>query len=130
MPKIPKQRRLEDVLEPGFAHGYERFHELVTKTVADSELSQQDKVFLTAYERSSVAFIETLNRVEERFGVPPVEAMVLLWTAVGAALSTVTAQAITDEGASTARRLMRKQLMDGYDHGLNAFTTRGGQSRG
>lgn len=125
MPKMPRQRRLEDVLEPGFAHGYERFRELAIQAVDHSTLDAREKVFITAYERAAVAFIETMNKVEERFGVPPVEAMVVLWTAVGAALSTLTAQAITDEGASIARTTMRKQIMAGYDRGIDGFTAGG-----
>lgn len=122
MPKMPKVRRLSDVLEPGFAHGYEGFRELVTKLQSDETLTPHQRAFVRSYELLSVAMIEMMNNVEERFGIPPVEAAVVLWRANGASLAQITAQLITDEGAAVARREMLKSLKEGYDRGLMAMT--------
>lgn len=122
MPKLPKQRMLSDVLEPGFAEGYAQFREIATTSYDLSTLTSHEKAFLRAYELASVSMIEMMNGVEDRFGIPPVEAAVALWTATGAALAQVTAQLVVDDGAKTARRIMLKCLKDGYDRGLFAMT--------
>jgi acyl carrier protein len=111
----PKQRSLSSLLESGFANGYEQFKELIEFTGKLDDLPASQKAFGRLLELSSVAVIEGLNRVEDEFGIEPVEALVLLWRAVGTSIACANAQAFVAKGRQQVRREMLAQFKDGYD---------------
>lgn len=119
---MPKQRSLSSLLESNFADGYEQFKELIEFTGKLDELPVHQKAFGRLLELSSVAVIEGLNRVEDEFEVEPVDALLLLWRAVGSALACANAQAFTGKGKPQVRREMLCQFKDGYDVTLKGLT--------
>jgi hypothetical protein len=122
MPKLPKQRGLGDLLEPGFANGYEQFKELVDWSQDQSGLTVGQKTWAFCFERVSVAMIEGINTAETRFEIPPHEVVIELWSAIGSALATVNAQAFTTQGMPEVRRQMLQHLKIGYDRSVQGMT--------
>lgn len=47
---MAKERRLSDLIEPGFADGYDAFKEIVEYTQATQFLPPNEKAFLRFYE--------------------------------------------------------------------------------
>jgi len=121
MPKIPKQRTLSDVLEPGFSEGYEQFKELVDWSQDQSSLTEGQKAWAFCFERVSVGMIEALNTAETRFEIPPHEVVIELWSAIGAALATVNGQAFKIEGMAQVRRQMLGNFKEGYDAAIRSM---------
>lgn len=117
-----RQRTLGDVLEPGFASGYDQFKELVDWSQRLAGLTVPQRVWALCFERVSVGMIEALNTAETRFETPPHENTVELWHAVGAALATINAQAFTSDGKMLVRREMLAGIKAGYDRALKGIT--------
>ncbi|MCV3209643.1 hypothetical protein OHD62_17515 [Mesorhizobium sp. YC-39] len=121
MPKMPKQRSLSDVLEPGFARGYEQFKEVVDWSQDQSFLTVEQKVWAFCFERVSVGMIEAANTAETRFEMPPNQVVIELWSAIGSALATVNAQAFTAKGMPEVRRQMLNHMKVGYDRTMKGI---------
>ncbi|OBQ68377.1 hypothetical protein EFV37_25240 [Mesorhizobium loti] len=122
MPKMPKRRTLADVLEPGFAKGYDEFRELVDWSQDQSSLTKEQKAWAFCMERVSVGMIEALNAGEDRFEMPPHEMVVELWSAIGTALATINVQAF--QMGPEVRRQMLQHLKASYDRAMHSFPER------
>ncbi|TPJ97105.1 MULTISPECIES: hypothetical protein [unclassified Mesorhizobium] len=113
---------MADLLEPGFAAGYDEFKELVDWTQNLAGLTIPQRVWALCFERVSVGMIEALNTAENRFETPPHENTIELWSAIGAALATINAQAFTDDGKMHVRREMLHAIKASYDRALKGIT--------
>ncbi|TPN79996.1 hypothetical protein [Mesorhizobium sp. B1-1-2] len=122
MPKMPQQRTLQDVLEPGFSAGYEQFKELVDWSQGQAHLTAAQKAWAFCFERASVGMIEAMNSAETKFEMPPHEIVIELWSAVGSALATINGQAFKEEGMAQVRRCMLQHIKFGYDRTVQGMT--------
>lgn len=119
---MSESRTLRQLLEPGFADGYEAFKEMIDWGSDLSTLTVEQRAWLRQFELVSVAMIEGLNRVETEFETEPSVNVTRLWNACGAAMASVNAQAFTDEGKLAVRREMIRQFKEGYDRAMKAGT--------
>jgi hypothetical protein len=123
-----RYRELKQLLEPGFAEGYDAFRELVDYGSNLDEVTVHQRVWLRLFELISVAMVEGLNRVEEEFEIEPSMSVIELWSAAGSALGTINAQAFSSDGRLAVRREMIAQFKEGYDKTIKAVVAKGSPS--
>ncbi|WP_315920376.1 hypothetical protein [Mesorhizobium sp. SP-1A] len=113
-----KPRSLSSLLQPGFASGYDQFAEFVEFTGKLDDVPADQRAFARIFELASVAAIEGLNEVEDRFDIEPGMGTLLAWKAAGCVMATINAQAFSAEGRLQVRREMLYQFKEGYDETL------------
>ncbi|MBN9255230.1 MULTISPECIES: hypothetical protein [unclassified Mesorhizobium] len=126
MPKMPRQRSLRDVLEPGFSLGYEQFKEVVDWSQDQAHLTNEQKAWAFCFERVSVGMIEALNSAETKFELPPHELVVEMWSAVGSAPATINAQAFRVD--PQVRRQMLQGIKASYDRTMKSIAEDNGNA--
>lgn len=111
-----KQRNLKDLLEPGFAEGYDEFKEMVKYAEGDNNLPVRDKASIRLYELISLAVISGLNEIEAKYEMPPEETVPLMWHAAAMAIATANGTAFTKPNGK-----IRKMCFEDMERSYKSF---------